>query len=150
MPVPAPPEPVSPAPTALHPEQERPAEPPEAPEPPPPERPMEPPVPLPGSPPEPVPPLPPTPGPSSGTAAARRAFGSARLAAALLAASLLPLPGCTTPATTLRNPRTGQVVSCGGNVASSLAGGMVGHSIQKSADERCVAEHARLGFVPVR
>ena len=65
-------------------------------------------------------------------------------------ALLASLPGCTTPSTTLRNPRTGQVATCGGNVSGSLAGGMVGYNIQKNSDQRCVAEYTRLGFVPVR
>jgi hypothetical protein len=64
---------------------------------------------------------------------------------------LLPLlSGCTTPASTLRNSATGQVVSCGGNTVSSVAGGYIGYSIQKSADERCVARYLEQGFKPVR
>jgi hypothetical protein len=60
------------------------------------------------------------------------------------------LSGCTTPATMLRNPATGQVVSCGGNTASSVAGGYIGYSIQKSADERCIARYTQQGFVHTR
>ncbi len=66
------------------------------------------------------------------------------LLAALLAA------GCTTPATTLRNPATGQVLTCGGNTASSVAGGAIGYSIQRSADDRCVENATRQGFVRAR
>lgn len=66
------------------------------------------------------------------------------LGAALLAA------GCTTPTTTLRNPATGQVVTCGGNTASSVAGGAIGYSIQRGADGRCVENYGRQGFVPAR
>lgn len=60
------------------------------------------------------------------------------------------LAGCTTPSTTMRNPATGQVVTCGGNTGSSLAGGLVGYSIQRSADDRCVARHTEQGFTPTR
>jgi hypothetical protein len=49
----------------------------------------------------------------------------------------------------LRNPTTGQVVTCGGNTGSSVAGGMVGYSLQKASDERCVASHRAQGFVPL-
>ncbi|WP_376095468.1 hypothetical protein ACE7GA_03105 [Roseomonas sp. CCTCC AB2023176] len=54
---------------------------------------------------------------------------------------------CTTPTTTLRNAATGQVVTCGGNTASSIAGGAIGYSIQRNADDRCVENYARQGFV---
>lgn len=59
----------------------------------------------------------------------------------------LTLAACTTPATALRNPSTGQVVTCGGNTASSIAGGAVGYSIQRGADDRCVANYVQQGFV---
>ena len=54
---------------------------------------------------------------------------------------------CTTPVTTLRNPQTGQVVTCGGNTASSVAGGAIGYSIQRGADDRCVENYVAQGFV---
>jgi hypothetical protein len=60
------------------------------------------------------------------------------------------LSACTTPSTMLRNPQTGQVVTCGGNTGSSLAGGMIGYSIQRSTDESCVANYLEQGFVRVR
>ena len=85
-----------------------------------------------------------------GGTAAKQMTKRACLAAASLGVLPVLLPGCSTPSTTLRSPRTGQVVTCGGNVSSSLAGGYVGYSMQRSSDQRCVAEYSRLGFVPVR
>jgi uncharacterized lipoprotein YajG len=67
--------------------------------------------------------------------------------AVLILSSSVLLAACTTPVTTLRNPRTGQVVTCGGNTASSLAGGAIGYSIQRSADGRCVEAYSAQGFV---
>jgi uncharacterized lipoprotein YajG len=64
-------------------------------------------------------------------------------------ATILALAACTTPQTTLRNPATGQVVTCGGNTASSLAGGAVGYSIQRGADNRCVENYVAQGFVRI-
>jgi hypothetical protein len=72
-----------------------------------------------------------------------------RVAAAVLAVSIV-LSGCTTPTTVMRHPTTGQVATCGGNVSSSLAGGMIGYSIQRSTDEQCIATYAAQGFLPVR
>ena len=60
------------------------------------------------------------------------------------------LAGCETPTTVLRHPTTGQVATCGGNVSSSLAGGMIGYAIQQSSDAQCVGTYAREGFVRVR
>lgn len=60
------------------------------------------------------------------------------------------LSACTTPLTVLRNPSTGQVVTCGGNVSSSLAGGMIGYSIQQANDAQCVATYRAQGFVSTR
>lgn len=69
------------------------------------------------------------------------------LALLVLAGGTLAAAGCTTPATTLRNPATGQVATCGGNTASSVAGGAIGYSIQRGADNRCVENYQRQGFV---
>lgn len=54
--------------------------------------------------------------------------------------------GCATPVTTLRHPRTGKVVQCGGGVGGSLAGGKIGYNIQKNHDDKCVAEHEAGGY----
>lgn len=63
-----------------------------------------------------------------------------------IALIVLSLSACTTPKTVLRNPKTGQVATCGGNVTGSLAGGMIGYYIQKSNDADCVADYAKEGF----
>lgn len=62
----------------------------------------------------------------------------------------IALAGCETPTTTLRHPTTGQVATCGGNVSSSMAGGMIGYGIQQSSDQRCVERWRALGFEQVR
>lgn len=61
----------------------------------------------------------------------------------------LTLAACTTPQTVLKNPKTGQIVECGGNVSSSLAGGIIGYHIQKANDEKCVSNHLKFGFEAV-
>lgn len=60
------------------------------------------------------------------------------------------LAACETPTTTLRHPGTGQVATCGGNVSSSIAGGMIGYGIQQGSDQRCVDRWQALGFQQVR
>jgi hypothetical protein len=59
----------------------------------------------------------------------------------------LLLTGCTTPVTILENPKTGQIVSCGGNMSSSMVGGAIGYHMQKSNDEKCVQRMKTEGFV---
>lgn len=56
------------------------------------------------------------------------------------------LVGCATPVTMLRNDATGQVARCGGGTAGSVAGGMIGHAIEKSSDEQCVRDFEARGF----
>lgn len=68
----------------------------------------------------------------------------------VLLISCLLLAGCTTPATILKNPNTGQVVRCGGSATGSLVGGMIGYEIQKDNDQRCVGDYASEGFERVR
>ena len=48
---------------------------------------------------------------------------------------LVFLCGCSTPSTVLKNPQTGQIARCGGNVSGSLAGGAIGYHIQKDNDQ---------------
>jgi len=67
----------------------------------------------------------------------------------ILLAALAILSGCTTPSTMLRNPTTGQIVTCGGNTTSSLAGGMIGYAIQQNADAECVGSYRAQGFAPM-
>lgn len=54
---------------------------------------------------------------------------------------------CTTPLTTLKNPKTGQLVTCGGSATGSMVGGVVGYHIQKSNDSDCVSNYQTEGFV---
>lgn len=56
------------------------------------------------------------------------------------------LAACATPTTTLKNEKTGQVVTCGGGTAGSIAGGMIGYNIQKSNDQDCVNNYKNQGF----
>ncbi len=59
---------------------------------------------------------------------------------------LLGLAACTTPTTTLQNPKTGQVTTCGGSSGASWAGGAIGYHIQKGNDEDCVNNYKSQGF----
>jgi len=59
---------------------------------------------------------------------------------------LLCLTACATPTTVLRNAKTGETATCGGGTAGSVAGGMVGYSIQKSNDKDCVNNYKSKGF----
>ena len=64
--------------------------------------------------------------------------------------TLLTLSACATPETVLRNPKTADVVTCGGGSVGSVAGGMVGYSIQKSNAEDCVKQHKAQGYVIIK
>ena len=61
----------------------------------------------------------------------------------------LALAGCTTPMTTLKNEKTGQVVTCGGSATGSFVGGAVGYHMQKSNDADCVKNYEKQGFKAV-
>jgi uncharacterized protein YcfJ len=50
----------------------------------------------------------------------------------------------------LKNNRTGQIVECGGTATGSLTGGIIGHSIQKSNDKKCVSRYMKQGFVKIK
>lgn len=60
---------------------------------------------------------------------------------------LLPvlLAACATPVTTLKN-RQGDVVTCGGGTAGSIAGGLVGYTIQEGHDKDCVDQYKAQGY----
>lgn len=62
---------------------------------------------------------------------------------------LLVLGGCSTPKTILKNDN-GDVVSCGGSATGSIVGGMVGYSIQKDNDDKCVKDYIEQGYNPVK
>lgn len=63
--------------------------------------------------------------------------------AIVLCASLC---ACATPVTMLKNDQTGQVARCGGGVAGSVAGGLIGYSIEKDSDSKCIADYEAQGF----
>ena len=63
-----------------------------------------------------------------------------------LAVLSLVMAGCATPVILLRNDATLQVARCGGDVAGSIAGGLIGYNIQKSSDEACARDYEGMGF----
>jgi uncharacterized protein YcfJ len=68
---------------------------------------------------------------------------------AMLMLALVLVTGCSTPKTVLKNPKTGQVETCGGSATGSLVGGVVGYHIQKSNDSKCAQDLMAQGFKPV-
>lgn len=64
----------------------------------------------------------------------------------LIAAMLLSVAACATPVTVLKNPKTGQVARCGGEVSGSLAGGAIGYNMQKDSAAKCVGSYKAQGF----
>ncbi len=60
---------------------------------------------------------------------------------------LLIVTACTTPMTTLKHPKTEQVVTCGGSATGSMVGGVIGYHVQKGNDGDCVKNYAKQGFV---
>lgn len=65
---------------------------------------------------------------------------------ATIVAITLMITGCSTPVTMLKNDRTGQIARCGGGTAGSVAGGLIGYSIEKDGDAKCVADYEAQGF----
>lgn len=63
-----------------------------------------------------------------------------------LIALLVLVTACTTPMTTLKNSKTGQVATCGGSATGSWTGGAIGYNIQKDNDADCVATYKKQGF----
>ena len=59
------------------------------------------------------------------------------------------LTACTTPKYILKNEKTGQVVICGGNMSSSVAGGILGYQLQKSNDAECTNDYLKQDFTLV-
>lgn len=58
----------------------------------------------------------------------------------------LALAGCATPAVMLKNDQTGQIARCGGGSAGSLAGGLMGYTIEKNSDAACIGDYEARGF----
>ena len=63
-----------------------------------------------------------------------------------LALVLASLTGCATPVVMLKNDQTGQIARCGGGTAGSVAGGVMGYSIEKDSDAQCVRDYEAKGF----
>jgi len=59
------------------------------------------------------------------------------------------LCACTTPETILKS-KDGAFVTCGGGTAGSIAGGMIGYSIQKDNDKKCIEDYKNQGYVIVK
>lgn len=63
----------------------------------------------------------------------------------LLVLFLLALSACATPVTALSN-KQGNLVTCGGGTAGSVAGGLIGYSIQEGHDKECVDQYKAKGY----
>jgi hypothetical protein len=46
----------------------------------------------------------------------------------------------------LKNDQTGQIARCGGGTAGSVAGGLIGYSIEKDSDAKCIRDYEAQGF----
>ncbi len=68
-----------------------------------------------------------------------------RIRILILIGSSLLISSCATPQTILSKGH--DVVVCGGSSVGSVAGGLIGYSIQKSNDEKCVQDHKADGYV---
>jgi hypothetical protein len=55
------------------------------------------------------------------------------------------LASCATPVTILKN-KQGDVVSCGDGTAGSIAGGLIGYTIQEGHDKDCVDQYKAQGY----
>ncbi len=64
----------------------------------------------------------------------------------LVLAALVAVTACTTPMTTLKHPKTGQVATCGGSATGSFVGGAIGYHMQKDNDNDCVNTYQKQGF----
>ncbi len=63
---------------------------------------------------------------------------------------LVAVAACSTPTTTLKHAKTGQIVTCGGSSGASWAGGAIGYEIQKGHDADCVSTYKKQGFRTVK
>jgi len=57
---------------------------------------------------------------------------------------------CTTPTYTLKNPKTGDVETCGGNTTASIAGGILGYHLQKDQDAKCKEILQKNGYKEIK
>lgn len=70
------------------------------------------------------------------------------IALAIVACALLT--ACATPVLMLKNPKTGQIVRCGGEKSGSMALGMIGYNIQKNTDQACANDYEAQGFTRIQ
>lgn len=66
--------------------------------------------------------------------------------AVLAFTSVAAAAGCATPVTMLKKEDTGQIARCGGDASASIAGGLIGYSIQRGSDDNCVKDYQSQGF----
>jgi uncharacterized membrane protein YeaQ/YmgE (transglycosylase-associated protein family) len=66
--------------------------------------------------------------------------------AMLLALAIAFVAGCATPVVMLKNDQTGQIARCGGGTTGSVAGGLIGYSVEKDSDSACVRDYESRGF----
>ena len=59
---------------------------------------------------------------------------------------LLTLCACATPVTMMKNPINGSVVRCGGDRSGSIAGGLIGYSLQSNDANKCVQDFSAQGY----
>lgn len=64
----------------------------------------------------------------------------------LLGGLVISTAACATPTVTLENHKSGQVQTCGGGTAGSWAGGLIGYSIQRNSDTKCIDSLKAKGF----
>ena len=64
----------------------------------------------------------------------------------IMALTVLTITGCATPFVTLHNDKTGDTQTCGGGTAGSIAGGMIGYSMQRNSDNECIAALKAKGY----
>lgn len=68
----------------------------------------------------------------------------------LLGAASIMMSACTTPTTVMQNPKTGEVVSCGGEIGSDYvyAVGPVGsYLVERHKNSKCVQSYAHDGYI---
>lgn len=60
----------------------------------------------------------------------------------------LGLAGRATPVTYLKNPKTGEVETCGGGIGGLGVVALAGYSIENNHDDQCVKNYEATGFIP--
>lgn len=73
-------------------------------------------------------------------------FAAGSMRRMIVLATVVALAACSTPIVMLKHDATGQIARCGGGVSGSMAGGLIGYTIEKSSDEQCVMDYESHGF----